>query len=114
MDSEGSHTPFYDRTCMVCDHRIIDSYEPVTPPLVPCPQCGESTVRAWLTHPPAAIGDECDITIKHGLCDAEGNPVRYRSKSEIAREAKRRGLVNIVEHQGTKSGDRNPHTTRWI
>ncbi len=42
------------------------------------------------------VGDECDIWIKHGLCEANGDPKHYTSRKEIAAEAKRRGMVNMV------------------
>jgi hypothetical protein len=56
-----------------------------------------------------AIGDECDVVINHGLCHEDGSSRRFRSKSEIQAEAKRRGLVNVVRHI-----DGSPHTKRWI
>ncbi len=107
--------PMYDRTGTLCSHRMIDCWEPVEMPVdVPCPECGGPTVRAWLSKPAAVIGDECDITIKHGLCDANGNPVRYRSKAEIARVAKERNLSNRVEHIGAQGSDKSKHTARWV
>jgi hypothetical protein len=56
------------------------------------------------------------IEIRHGLCNSDGTPRRYYSKSEIDREAKKRGLVNRVEHipvPGSGS-DRSKHTSRWV
>jgi len=79
-------------------------------------RCGGETERAWLSKAPCVVGDEIDITIKHGLCSPEGEPVRYRSKAEMRRVAKERGLVNRVEHRGSSGSDKNRHhhTTRWI
>lgn len=87
-----------------------------------CEKCSkELTVGEWpfcphgygsFTHIPDEIPGGVDI--KHGLCNEDGTPRRYFSRSEIAAEAKRRGLVNYVRHVGTKGGDKNPHTTRWI
>ncbi len=56
------------------------------------------------------------VEIRHGICNEDGTPRRYYSRSEMAKEAKRRGLVNHVEHvTNPKSGsDKNPHTTRWV
>lgn len=56
------------------------------------------------------------VEIRHGLCNEDGSPRKYYSKSEIAKEAKKRGLRNHVEHvTDPRSGsDRNPHTTRWV
>lgn len=64
----------------------------------------------------AVIGDDIPggIEIRHGLCNPDGSPRRYYSKTEINAEAKRRGLVNIVEHVGDGQGsDKSKHTTRW-
>jgi hypothetical protein len=48
------------------------------------------------------------------LCNPDGSPRRFYSKTEIAREASRRGLVNHVEHVTGRGTDKNPHTTRWV
>lgn len=71
-------------------------------------------LRVWLTKAPLIVGDEIDVTIRHGLCNPDGSARRFRSRAEMNRVAKERGLVNRVEHIGTKGGDRNKHTTRWI
>ena len=107
---------FYDRQCVGPErHTMIDCYEPTEAPVVKCTTCGYYTERVWLQKSTAVIGDEIDITIRHGLCDEKtGEPVRYRSKAEIARVAKKRGLVNYVVHEGRKGGDTSPHTTRWV
>lgn len=49
------------------------------------------------------------VEIRHGLCNSDGTPRRYYSKSEIAREAKARGFENRVRHI-----DGSPHTSRHI
>jgi hypothetical protein len=72
------------------------------------PFCGGDPTK----HQPyggTAIGDECDIEIKHGLCNEDGTPRRYRSKAEIAREATRRGLTSYVRHV-----DGDKHVSRWV
>jgi hypothetical protein len=56
-----------------------------------------------------AIGDECDVEIKHGLCWPDGRPRRFRSKSEIARVAKETGYTPYVRHC-----DGDKHVSRWI
>ena len=106
--------PMYDRVCTHCQHQMIDCLEPVNAPETPCPECGKPTQRAWLTKPSGVIGDECDVWIKHGLCNEDGSPRRYTSKQEIRREEKRRDVVNVVRHVGKKGSDKSPHTTRWI
>lgn len=83
----------------------------------PCPTCGEPTETLWKAAN-SVIADDIPggVEIRHGLCNEDGSPRRYYSKSEMAAEAKRRGLVNHVEHVvAPKSGsDKNPHTSRWV
>ncbi len=56
-----------------------------------------------------AIGDECDVVVKHGICNEDGTPRRYRSRAEMAKVAKERGLVNYVRHI-----DGSKHTQRFV
>lgn len=62
------------------------------------------------------IGDDIPggILIRHGICNEDGTPRKYYSKSEMTKEAKRRGLVNLVEHVTEPGTDKSKHTTRWI
>lgn len=53
------------------------------------------------------------VEIRHGLCNDDGSPRRYYSKSEMARVAKARGLVNHVEHACLPGTDKSPWTTKW-
>lgn len=41
-------------------------------------------------------------------------PVYIENRSHLKREMEARGLKPMVRHVGTKDGDRNPNTTRWI
>ena len=108
--------PIFDRQC-INGHTLLDCYEPISPPVVACEECGAETSRVWLGHGASVIPDDIPggILIRHGLCDPDtGEPVRYYSKSDIAREAKKRGLVNVVEHVGSQGSDKSTHTSRWI
>lgn len=58
-------------------------------------------------------GDECDVMVEHGLCNSDGTPRRYRSKEEMKKEAKKRGLQSHVEHIGLPGSDKSPVTTKW-
>jgi hypothetical protein len=49
------------------------------------------------------VGDEIDITIRHGICNEDGTPRRYRSRLEMRREAERRGVVQLGETPHVKS-----------
>ena len=115
--------PMYDKRCNVCGRTQIDVWEPIYAQLVPCEitgnpadRCQGAMLRVWLTGPPAVIQDSIEggIEIKHGLCNPDGSPKKYYSKSEIAKEAKRRGLTNHVEHVTSPGTDKNKYTTRWI
>lgn len=107
--------PMYDKKCSGCGTIHTDIYEPINTPPIQC-ACGGRLERVWLQGPPSVIGDEIPggIWIKHGLVHDDGSPMQFFSKSDIAKEAKRRGLVNWVEHAPPKGHDRSKHTTRWI
>ena len=109
--------PMYDRVCVsnACGTELIDCWEPITPPDVACPKCGKSTERAWIGKPSGVIGDDIPggVWIRHGICNPDGTPRKYYSKSEIAKEAKARGLVQLVEHVSSPGSDTNRHTTKW-
>lgn len=102
----------YDLACNTCHRQMRDVLEPITAPPHAC-SCGGRFERVWL-QAPAVIGDECDVWVKNGICNEDGTPRHYRSKAEMRRVAKEKGLVNVVEHLGTKGGDRSPHTQRFI
>jgi hypothetical protein len=55
------------------------------------------------------------VWIRHGICNEDGSPRKYYSRSAMEKEAKRRGLVRWVEHvTNPQSGsDKSPHTKRW-
>lgn len=82
-----------DTICPSCDAIRRDCY--VQADQYPaCPQCGAQ--MEWL---PSFTGHmrqdtiEGGILIAHGLCNADGSPRRYDSRSEIARECAVRNLV---------------------
>ena len=62
----------------------------------------------------SVVGDECDVTVTNGICNLDGTPRRYTSKSEMATEAAKRGLTNHVEHIPGKGSDKSRHTSRWV
>lgn len=107
--------PLFDRKCPQCALVHLDCLEPSDAPVVPCEGCGAATERVWLPGRSSnVIGDEIDITIHNGLCNADGTPRRYRSRTELKAEEKARGMMNYVVHQPGRGGDKSKHTSRWV
>lgn len=110
--------PMYDLRCDMCGHTDYDVYEAINANREHCGHCDEGGVmqRVILPTRRAIITDEIPggVEIKHGLCNPDGSPRRYYSKSEIAREAAKRGLENHVVHRGSHGSDKSPHTSRWV
>lgn len=88
-----------------------------------CTSCGKTLMPGdwpWCPHGLSSLvvsqdGIPGGLLIRHGLCNPDGSPRRYDSKSEIRKEAKRRGLTNHVEHLPDRKGsDRSKHTQRFI
>jgi len=112
--------PMYDRECDQCHTQTLEVLEPINTPNWHC-QCGGVVKRVILggtalnpRKPHGVIGDECDVWVQHGLCNADGSPQHFTSRQEMSREAARRGLTNYVTHQPGKGTDKSKHTVRWI
>lgn len=105
--------PLFDLICSN-GHEQIDIWANRYDDRPTCPICGQTTDTLWRS-PAAVIGDDIPggVEIRHGLCNEDGSPRKYYSKSEINREAKRRGLRNHVEHVTPPGTDKSKHTTRW-
>jgi hypothetical protein len=106
--------PMYD---LVCDngHELIDVMAPVGQK-PECPLCGSTTQTLWRGASTSVIDDSIPggYIVKHGICNEDGTPRKYYSKSEMTAEAKRRGLRNQVEHLGSPGSDKSKHTVRWV
>jgi hypothetical protein len=64
------------------------------PPL--CPTCNLPTAEGEPARAQKAayvIGDECDVMVRHGICNPDGTPKRYTSKEEMRRAAYEQGLT---------------------
>ncbi len=126
--------PMYDYQCPACKTVEIDVLAPVeSTRLCSAPTgyysavvggpvdtfkywtgvCGTKMERVWLAKAPCVVGDECDVTVRHGICNADGSPRRYTSKAEMRQEAVKKGLVNTVRHQGKMGSDKSDHTVKW-
>ncbi len=102
--------PLFDRVCSSCAWSEVDVWEPVyVDPPPSCPQCGAATARAWLTKPPAVVGDEMDHLQVNGLA----TPRRFRSKQEHKRWQKESGWVVKDTHVAPNGSDRSKFTTDW-
>lgn len=111
--------PMYNLLCEFCGHIVKDRMEKIAATVEdrgPCPKCSAvALVRTWVMgEAHSAHGDEIDIYVRHGVVNEDGSPKRFRSKRELFREAKARGLANNVEHIGRAGGDKNSHTVRWV
>jgi len=97
--------PIYD---LVCDngHEQIDIWCP-TQEKPECPICGAQTGTLWRSSS-NVIGDDIPggIEIKHGICNDDGTPRRYYSKTEIKEAARRKGLIQKDDKPDRKP---NPH-----
>ena len=49
----------------------------------------------------------------HGICNPDGSPKRYYSRSEIRQAEKERGVENVVRHVPLPGTDKSPYTTDW-
>lgn len=106
--------PFYDLTCPN-DHQQIDKLLKIGE-RPPCPECGEPTITLWTGKANSVIADDIPggIWMKHGVCNDDGTPKKYYSKSEIAKAAKAKGLEPYVRHIGERGSDKSKNTTRWV
>lgn len=106
--------PMFDRACPNCHRQMLDQLEPSDAPVVRCPVCNVPTERVWVQKASAIIGDEIDVTIRNGLCHADGTPRRFRSRAELKAAEKQAGMVNYVVHQPGRGSDKSKHTSRWV
>lgn len=106
--------PMYDRHCLKCGATKLDLLEPMATTDPVC-ACGGQLERAFLpTGRGTVIGDEIDVTIRHGMCHKDGTPQRFRSRAELRRAEQKAGLTNHVVHMPGRGTDKSKHTTRWI
>jgi putative FmdB family regulatory protein len=99
--------PLYDLKCNGCEREWV-RYSKVDDRTRPCEECGGDVTQLFKA--PAVIS----VDIRHGLCNEDGSPRRFYSKSEIAKEAAKRGLVNLVRHVPERGSDKSKHTSRWV
>lgn len=105
--------PNYNLTCKN-NHEVYDIFLKIGE-RPPCQTCGEPTETLWTpTSVPNIVPDDIPggVEIRHGLCWEDGTPRKFYSKSEIARAAKEKGLINLVEHVPVPGTDKALYTTK--
>lgn len=109
--------PMYDRQCEN-GHQKLNCWESMSAADPVC-DCGETLKRVLL--PARAnniLPDDIPggVWIFNGLCNPDGSPRKYYSRSEIHRAEQEKGLTNIVEHRADPrtGSDKSPYTTSWI
>lgn len=107
--------PMYDRTCPE-KHIMLDCWERINhmEPVL-CQECGQPTERTWFQHPAAVIADDIvgGVWIRHGICNPDGTPKKYWTKSDIREAAKKKGMIQAVRHVGEPGSDKSKHTVKW-
>jgi hypothetical protein len=104
----------YDRRCDTCSTVHPDCWEPISCETPAC-SCGGTLERVYLpTGRGQVLGDECDVWVKHGICNDDGTPKRYTSKKDMREAAEKKGMVNHVEHIPARGSDKSRHTVRWV
>lgn len=100
--------PRFDQRCLSCewvDEVIVKPFENPA-----CPQCGGPTEHVWQT---AAKLHRDEIPGGQVIENLSHEPMTFYSKSEIVKEARRRGLEPFVRHVPVPGSDKSPHTTSW-
>jgi predicted RNA-binding Zn-ribbon protein involved in translation (DUF1610 family) len=100
--------PTFDQHCTVCAWEAEIHAKPHEHP--PCPTCGGVTERVWRASA-RVNGDE--IPGGTWIENLGPEPMQFFAKSDIVREAKRRGLEPMVRHVPVPGTDKSPHTTSW-
>lgn len=108
--------PLYDMSCEKCNREWV-RYSKVDDRNLPCEECGGEVKQMFYpSRCCSVIGDDIPggIVIRHGICNEDGTPRTYYSKSEMIAEAKRRGLENVVRHvPDNLDSDKSKHTVKW-
>lgn len=102
-----------DVECSQCEHFELDVWRE-RGAYGTCGKCSSPMVRAYRSFG-AAIGDDIPggLLVPHAVCNADGTPKRYYTKSDIAKAAKAAGWTNRVEHVTPQGSDKAKYTSRW-
>lgn len=110
-----------DARCKTCATVRKDTLQRDNGSIAPCAACGSEMERVlqMAFEPTSNVhGDDIPggMLIHHGICNEDGTPRRYYSYSEMAREAERRGVVNVATHEvdPASGSDKSAFTQRFI
>lgn len=110
--------PSYRERAFVCDNdHAFKHFMWASDPDPKCPTCKADVQHGYASNKAACViqdSIEGGVYIRHGICNEDGSPRRYDSHSDMKREAKARGLLNLVEHVPPKGSDKSIHTSKWI
>lgn len=125
--------PMYDLRCPTCGYTEIDVLQKIDAQPRICSNCPTWTEETEDAEPqplpPTKLervhlpgqkthgvnGDECDVWVRHGICNEDGSPRHYTSKSEMRKEALRRGQTNYVVHTPDSRGsDKSKQTQKFF
>lgn len=111
-----------DIACGACGTTMEDAYLDWNEPYPFC-TCGTRMGRKFTAcagASPTVIQDSIEggIDIRHGICNDDGTPKRYYSRTEIRNAARAKGLTwghDDNYHVPDRGSDRNKHTGgRWV
>ena len=111
--------PRYDVECTVCGHEAevvahwSDKWVPCRATLADGTVCGAETERVWKGKAPAVIDDQLIGGAKF-IENLDVKPVWCESKTQLKREAKARGLVQVDRHACLPGTDKAKYTTKWF
>jgi putative FmdB family regulatory protein len=82
----------------------------------PAPRCNGIGDKVWRANASSVIADDIPggMEVRHGICNPDGTPKRYYSKSEMAKAAAASGWTNYVVHNPPPGTDKSKHTNRWV
>lgn len=111
-----------DAKCPACGHITVDlllrDKNDQGDYLYPACACGATLERVLIGSSAHVHGDDIPggYWVKNGICNADGTPRKYYSKSEMRLTARQQGKINRVEHIGSPGSDKNRgrHTQRFV
>lgn len=91
--------------CESCGTEIAElRWDTDLEPICVCGKRTLETINASLSgNAPFVIGDEIDIEIRHGICNADGTPRRFRSRTELKKAERAAGYCVLGDTPHARS-----------